>query len=145
MVYPTRGVTDVPLVLVVGADQDKLAVPLGTCCDAITVTVELWVAVPAGPEQLMVYVVLVVRGAVEREPLMASAPDQPPEPAHDVALVEDQASMAVLPLEMVVGFALKLTAGAAAATVTVADCAAVPPLPVQVSTNLVVALKAKVV
>jgi len=89
--------------------------------------------------------VLVVRGAVEREPLIASAPDQPPEAAHAVALDEDQVSIAVLPLAMAVGFALKVTPGAAAATVTVADCAAVPPVPVQVNTNWVFALKATVV
>jgi len=53
--------------------------------------------------------------------------------------------MAVLPLAMAVGFALRETLGAAAATVTVADCAAVPPLPVQVRTNWVVALKGTVV
>jgi len=89
--------------------------------------------------------VLVVRGAVEREPLIASAPDQPPEAAQAVALVEDQVNIAVLPLAMAAGFALKVTLGAAAATVTTADCAAVPPGPEHVRTNWVVALKATVV
>jgi hypothetical protein len=60
-------------------------------------------------------------------------PDQPPEAVHEVALVELQVKVEALPLFTVLGLALKLTVGAAAVTVTVADCAAVPPVPVQVS------------
>jgi hypothetical protein len=89
--------------------------------------------------------VAAVRAAVEREPSGPSVPDQPPEAEQAVALVEVQVSMAVLPLAMLVGLAVKETVGGAAATVTVADCDAYPPLPVQVRVNCVVALSATVV
>ena len=49
-----------------------------------------------------------------------------------VALVELQERVEELPRTMVVGLAEKLTAGAAALTVTVADLLALPPGPVQV-------------
>jgi hypothetical protein len=48
-------------------------------------------------------------------------------------LVDDQLNMEALPLAMVLGLAAKLTVGAAAVTETVADCVALPPVPVQVS------------
>jgi hypothetical protein len=50
-----------------------------------------------------------------------------------VALLEDQLSTADPPLLTVAGLALRLTAGAGAETLTVTDCAALPPGPVQVS------------
>jgi hypothetical protein len=53
---------------------------------------------------------------------------------HEVAFVDDQLSVEALPLATVLGLVVKLTVGAAPATETVADCAALPPLPVQVST-----------
>jgi hypothetical protein len=61
-----------------------------------------------------------------------SAPDHAPEAAHEVALLEDQVSVDALPLLTVLGLALKLTV-ALGLTVTVADCAALPPLPVQLN------------
>ena len=48
-----------------------------------------------------------------------------------MALVADQVSVELLPLATVLGLADKLTAGAGLVTETVADCAALPPLPVQ--------------
>ncbi len=69
---------------------------------------------------------------VEREPVVGSLPLHPPDAAHEVALVDDQDSVELPPLVRVLGLALKLTVGAAEATVTVADCAALPPAPVQV-------------
>ena len=75
---------------------------------------------------------------------MASDPVQPPEAAQAVALVEDQLSVVLSPLAILVEAALSDTVGAAAATVTVADCEAVPPVPVQVTMNWVVALNAGV-
>jgi hypothetical protein len=64
--------------------------------------------------------------------LRGSAPDHAPEAAHEVALLEDQVSVDALPLLMVLGLALKLTVALGLVlTVTVADCAALPPLPVQ--------------
>ncbi len=66
------------------------------------------------------------------EPLVASLPDQAPDATQEVALVEVQDSIEVPPLVVVLGLALKVTVGAGEVTVTVADCAALPPGPVQV-------------
>ena len=77
---------------------------------------------------------------VARVPLVAKLPDQPPEAVQAVALVEDHVKVDEAPRVMLVGLALKVTLGGAAVTVTVADWDAEPPVPVQVSVNLVVAL-----
>jgi hypothetical protein len=50
----------------------------------------------------------------------------------EVALVDDQLNVEALPLATVLGLAVKLTVGAGEVTETVADCVALPPLPVQV-------------
>jgi hypothetical protein len=60
-------------------------------------------------------------------------PDQAPEAVQVVALVADQVSVELLPLLTVLGLATKLTVGAGCVTDTVADCAALPPAPLQVS------------
>ena len=70
---------------------------------------------------------------VDCVPVTVFAPDQAPEATHEVALVADHVSVALLPLLMALGPTLSVTVGADALTVTVADCAAVPPAPVQVS------------
>ena len=70
---------------------------------------------------------------VDCEPLNALLPDQAPAALHEVALVDDQVRVEVLPLATVVGFALSATVGAGVVTVIVADCDALPPAPVQVS------------
>ncbi len=67
------------------------------------------------------------------EPLVASLPDQAPEAVQEVALVLDHVNVELAPLATVLGLAVKLTVGAGGVTVTVADCAALPPAPVQVS------------
>ncbi len=67
------------------------------------------------------------------EPLTAGLPDQAPDAKHDVAFAADQARTELLPLITELGFALRLTMGAGDFTDTVADCAALPPAPVQVS------------
>jgi hypothetical protein len=72
-----------------------------------------------------------VRAPVVCEPLTALVPAQAPEPVHEVALLEDQVNVALLPLATVLGLAAKVTVGAGEVTETVADCAALPPLPVQ--------------
>jgi hypothetical protein len=100
---------------------------------ALTVTVVDWAADPPAPVQVSVYLVVAVSAPVPCEPLAASEPPQPPEAAHEVALVEDQVNVEIAPLATVLGLALSVTVGAAEVTVTVADCAAVPPLPVQVN------------
>jgi hypothetical protein len=65
--------------------------------------------------------------------MTGSAPAHPPEAVHAVAFVDDHVNVALPPLAMVVGVAVNVMDGADAPTVTVADCAAVPPAPVQVS------------
>jgi hypothetical protein len=77
-------------------------------------------------------VVLALRAPVPAEPLVALVPVQPPEAVHDVALVDDQLRVEVAPLATVLGLELKVTVGARAVTETVADCVALPTVPVQV-------------
>jgi hypothetical protein len=60
-------------------------------------------------------------------------PDQAPEAVHEVALAEDQVIVDPLPLMIELGFALNATVGAGAFTDTVADWAALPPVPVQLN------------
>jgi hypothetical protein len=76
-----------------------------------------------------------VSAPVEAAPVVGSDPLQAPDAVHDVALVELQLSLDVLPLVRPVGEAVKVTVGAAgpAATATVAVAAACPPAPEQVS------------
>ncbi len=71
--------------------------------------------------QVSVYVVLAVNAAVLAEPVVDSAPLQPPDAVQEVALVDDHANADLAPLAIVVGVAVKATVGAAAVTVTVAD------------------------
>jgi len=67
-------------------------------------------------------VALALIAPVDCEPLMALAPDQPPEAEQEVALPDDHVSVEAAPLAIVLGLALKLTvAVGVAATVTVAD------------------------
>jgi hypothetical protein len=70
---------------------------------------------------------------VDCEPLAALLPNQPPEATHEVAFAADQVSVELLPLMTELGFALRVTVGAGDFTDTVADCAALPPAPVQVN------------
>jgi hypothetical protein len=116
------------LVFVVGAAQDRVAVPLA----AAAVTVTDCAAEPPAPVHVSVYLVVVVSAAVFCEPLIASEPLQPPDAAQEVAPVEDHVNIEVAPLATVLGAAVKATVGAGAVTVTVAVCAALPPAPVQV-------------
>ena len=64
---------------------------------------------------------------------MAWLPDHAPEAMHDVAFADDQDNMEVPPLVTVLGLALRFTVGVGDVTETVADCAPLPPAPVQVS------------
>jgi hypothetical protein len=77
-------------------------------------------------------------------PLVPSVPVHAPEAVQEVALVEDQLNVELPPLATLVGLADSDTVGAGADTVTVADCEADPPDPVQASVNLVVAVSAGV-
>ncbi len=124
------GVKAVPFVLLVGAAQERVAVPVVA---GVTLTVVLCEAEPPAPVQAKVYLVAAVRGAVLCEPLIASVPLQPPEAVHEVALLDDQLSVDDAPLATVLGVAVRVTDGAGVVTETVADCAALPPAPLQVS------------
>ncbi len=67
------------------------------------------------------------------EPCVAFVPDQAPEPVHEVALAADQFSVALPPLVTALGPTLRLTVGVGDLIEIVADWAAVPPRPEQVS------------
>jgi hypothetical protein len=121
-------VTAVPLVFVVGAVQVNVAEPVAVA----VVTVTDCAAEPPAPVQVSVYLVVAASAAVFCEPLVVSAPLQPPEAAQEVALFEDQVNVDVAPLATVLGLALSVTVGAGLVTVTVADCAPLPPGPSQV-------------
>ena len=116
-----------PLATLVGL---ALKETLGAAAD--TVTVADCAAEPPAPVQVRVNVVLADRTGVVLEPLMGSLPLQPPEAEQDVAWVEVQVNVELAPLLTVLGFADRVTAGAGVVTDTVADCVALPPVPVQV-------------
>ena len=81
---------------------------------------------------------------LDREPVTAWLPDQPPDAVHAVALVEDHVKVDAAPLFTVLGFAEKLTVGDGVVTETVADCVALPPEPVQVREYVALAVSAPV-
>jgi hypothetical protein len=89
-------------------------------------------------------VVVALTAPVAFAPLVARAPVQPPEAVQAVALVDDQVSVELPPRATLAGPALRETLGGAAETVTVTDCDAEPPAPLQVSAKLVVAVRALV-
>lgn len=72
------------------------------------------------------------------EPLGARLPDQAPEAVQEVALLLDQVSSAAVPELTVLGLALSVTTGGKGGAVTVTDCVAEPPSPVQVRSYSVV-------
>lgn len=74
-----------------------------------------------------------VRGPGDCVPLIGLVPDQPFEAVQVVAFAVDQVKVALPPLLIELGLALKFIVGAGAVTETVADCDALPPVPVQVS------------
>ncbi len=76
---------------------------------------------------------MAVSAPVDCEPVAALAPDQAPDAVQDVALVADQLKVELPPLATVLGLAEKVMVGTGCVTDTVADCAALPPVPVQVS------------
>jgi hypothetical protein len=100
---------------------------------AETVTVTDCEAVPPAPVQVSVNFVVAVRAGVACVPVVGMAPPQPPEAVHEEVFLEDHVSDEVAPLLIFAGFAAMVTVGAGVFTDTVADCAAVPPLPVQVN------------
>ncbi len=87
----------------------------------------------------------VVSGPVDWEPLIGIDPVQAPEPLQAVALLVVHVTVELAPAAIDAGVALRFTRGAGEATVTVIDCVAVPPAPVQVSVKLVVVVSAAVI
>ncbi len=116
-----------PLVRLVGL---ALSETVGTV--GVTVTVADCAAEPPAPVQVSVNFVVAVRVGVAFGPLVVSAPLQPPDARHEAALVDDQLNVEAVPLLTVLGLAVSVTAGAGVVTDTVADCDALPPVPVQV-------------
>jgi hypothetical protein len=68
---------------------------------------------------------------VDCDPLVAFAPDQPPEAVQEVALVEVHVRVELLPDTTLVGLAVSVTVGAEVMTATLADAEPLPPVPVQ--------------
>jgi hypothetical protein len=102
-------------------------------CALDTVTVADCDAVPPAPRQVSVKFAVDVSVEVLRDPLVASAPFQPPEAVQALALVADQLKVDAAPFFTVLGLADKVTAGADAVTETVVDCVVLPPEPVHAS------------
>jgi hypothetical protein len=103
--------------------------------------------VPPVPVQASVKVLMLESGPVDCEPLIALEPDQAPEAVQLDASADDQLSIEACPSVTEVGFALNVTVGAgggAAVTVTVVFAEALPPVPVQESVNVVLALNVPV-
>ena len=110
-----------------------LALRLTVGAAPLTETVADCVALPPEPLQVNVYVALAVIAPEDCMPLSGLLPDQAPEAAQAVTLVEDHVSVVVLPELTVLGAALSVIDGGDPETVTVAVCVAEPPAPVQVN------------
>ena len=100
---------------------------------ADTVTVTDCEAEPPAPVHDNTYFAFALSAPVDREPLVATGPFQAPEAVQVVAFVEDQVRVALSPLSTVLGLAVRVTVGVGVVIDTVADCAALPPAPLQVS------------
>lgn len=77
-------------------------------------------------------------------PVSPFEPLQPPEAVQEVALVLDHVSVEEAPDFTLLGVALSVTVGALLETVTVADCVADPPAPVQVNSYSVLLVRVPV-
>jgi len=119
-------------------DSAPLATVLGVALSVtdgagvVTETIADCAALPPAPLQVSVYVAPALSAPVDTEPLVASLPDQAPVAVQEVAFVEVHASVELAPLATVLGLAAKVTVGVGDVTETVADCAALPPVPTQV-------------
>ena len=104
--------------------------------------------VPPAPEQVIVYVVAAFTAPVDREPLAASEPVQPPEAVQELALSELQFSVEEPPGATLVGEAVRLAVGTggSGSTVTVATAGGLaPPGPEHVNENVEFAVRVPVV
>lgn len=87
---------------------------------------------------------MAVNAALVAVPLTARAPDHPPLAVHAVALADDHVNTTVFPESTDEGDALNVIVGSGR-TVTVADCVALPPAPVQIKVYVAFAVNAGVV
>jgi hypothetical protein len=113
-----------------------------------TETVAVWVAAPPGPRHVSSNSVVLVMASVDSEPLVETDPVQPPELVQLVAPLLLQVRIALAPGATVVGRAVSETVGADAAgfcTATFTDCEVEPPVPEQLSVNVVALVSAPLV
>ncbi len=110
----------------------------------VTLTLTVCDPLPPAPVHVNVKLVVADKTPVVAEPLVASAPLQPPLAVQPVALLEDQVRVEASPVAMLPGLTESDTVGnggggggggTAATTVTVLDC--VPPSPVHDNVKLV--------
>jgi hypothetical protein len=104
----------------------------GAACET-TLTVVDFDLVPPLPVHDNLNVLLLARGPVDCEPLVALLPDHAPEAVQLVAFVLLHASVELPPLGTDAGFALRETLGARELTLTVTVRETPPPVPEQVS------------
>lgn len=107
----------------------------------ITLTVTVCDALPPVPEQVSVKLLVAVRAV--RTSLLAVGlfPAQLPDAIQPVALVDDQLSVLDSPLATELGVALNVTVGVTTGTTaTVTDWTVLPPVPVQVSVKVPLAV-----
>ena len=83
--------------------------------------------------QFSEYVVSCVIGPTLCEPLVAMVPVQPPDAVHEATFVPVQVNVDVALRATPGGFAVRLTDGVGAVTVTLVLAEALPPVPVQAS------------
>jgi len=117
-----------PLVMLLG-----FATSMTEGADEFTDTVADCAALPPDPEHVSVNVELALRAPVDCEPLDALPPDHAPEAVQVAARLLDHVRVEDWPELRVLGLAVSCTTGGWLETVTVADCVAEPPGPVQVS------------
>jgi hypothetical protein len=125
-----------------------LSCTVGAALD--TETVAVCDAVPPVPLHVSSNSVVLLIASVDSEPLVATDPIQPPEAVQLVASLLLQVRTALAPGATVVGLAVSDTSGGVEATVTpvtatVTDSDVAPPVPEQLSENVVVLVNALVV
>ena len=133
-------IEEAPLSTAVGFAAN-VAVGFGTM---VTVAVA-GVLAPPIPEQVSEYVVVAVSAPVVCEPLVGCAPaNVPPVIVQEVALVELQVNVEDPPLAIDVGLAVSVATGLGTMVTVAVAGVLVPPAPVQVRVNVVLAVKAPV-
>jgi hypothetical protein len=115
-----------------------LALRVTAGADELTDTVAVWVALPPLPVHRIVKVESALSGPVDCEPLTPLVPPQASDAVHEVVFWLDQVRMDEPPGCKELGLAWRVTTGACELTVTVADCVAKPPEPLQVNSYSVV-------